>query len=235
MNEVEDDSSISDIELSDDSCSTISEEENWDGTKKRRAAGENKLAKQRNLKVSCPTDEKREMLTKFEKAAGKYKNINQAAKDYDIKYKTLWKGMVKRGGEFPGSGTFSSRLSPEEEKKVVNFAKMRASIGYGVDWEMLRLVLQEVLQAVKKSNPERITGLEECGQLPPKSWVRRFAERHNLVLRATMGISKGRQVVTAEELGLWQGDAIEFFSAQPDLLTALQVRENICLSIYLIV
>ena len=128
--------------------------------------------------------------------------------------------MVKNGGEFQGSGKFTDRLSPEEEKKVTDHVKWRASISYGVDWPMLRLLLQEVLVAVTRSNPERITGLEEKGQLPDISYVRRFAECHQLVPRATMGISKGRQV----ELALWQGDSWSFFSANPELLAALQVN-----------
>ena len=100
---------------------------------------------------------------------------------------------------------------------------MRASSGYGV--EMLSLVLRELLLALKRSNPDRITGLEKFGQLPSKIWVCRFAERHQLVPRATMGITKGRQVVSAEELAMWQGDAEKFFSSQPELLAALQVNE----------
>ena len=43
-------------------------------------------------------------------------------------------------------------------------------------------------------------------------------------MRRTMGISKGRQVVSAEELAMWQGDAWKFFSSQPELLAALNVR-----------
>ena len=78
--------------------------------------------------------------------------------------------------------------------------------------------------AVTRSSPERTAGLEKQGQLSDISYVRRFAERHQLVPRATMGISKGRQVVTQEELALWQGDTWSFFAANPKLLAALQVE-----------
>ena len=78
----------------------------------------------------------------------------------------------------------------------------RAQIGYGVDWEMLPLLIQEVLLSVYKSNPERVTGLEDANQLPNLSYVCRFAERHGLVLWASMGISKGCQIVSEEELRL---------------------------------
>ena len=175
-----------------------------------------------------PRDEKEEKKLKYQQASadllsGKFHSIREAATKYGISYSTLWAGMIKRGGEFSGSGRFSTRLSPAEEKKIVDHVKYRASIGYGVDWQMLTLLLQEIFLAVKKSDPDRMTGLEECGQLPNPIWVRRFAERHQLVPRATMGISKGRQVVTAEEIALWQEDAYSFFSKNPDLLEALQV------------
>ena len=80
--------------------------------------------------------------------------------------------------------------------KVVDHVKWRASIGHGLDWHMLGLLLQELFLALKLANPARVTRLEDVGQLPSSTWIRRFAERHNLVGRATMPISKERQVVT---------------------------------------
>ena len=67
---------------------------------------------------------------------------------------------------------------------------------------------------VTDTNPGRKTGWEEVEQLPNRSWIRRFAERHNLVLRfgmvrkinlkiyfrACSEISKGRQVIHPEDL-----------------------------------
>ena len=103
----------------------------------------------------------------------------------------------------------------------------RAQIGYGVNWEMLSLLLQEVLLSVTKSNPERVTGLEDANQLPNLSHVSRFAERHGFVLRASMGISKGHQIVSEEELRLWQDDTWKFFSSNPELLEALQDKSRV--------
>ena len=65
--------------------------------------------------------------------------------------------------------------------KVVDHVKWRASIGHGLDWHMLGLLLQELFKALKLANPARVTGLEDVGQLPTLTWIRRFAERHNLV------------------------------------------------------
>ena len=108
-------------------------------------------------------------------------------------------------------------MTLQEEMKVVDHVKWRASIGHGLDWHMLGLLLQELFLALKLANPARVTGLEDVGQLPSSTWIRRFAERHNLVGRATMPISMGRQVVTPEEIKLWQEDAITFFSSKPEL------------------
>ena len=42
-----------------------------------------------------------------------------------------------------------------------------------------------------------------------------------------MGISKGRQMVTKEELKLWQEDVWKFFSSKPELLCALQDNNRV--------
>ena len=169
---------------------------------------EERTKKKTKPKASDVKDQKLKSLRRAaaDYKAGKFPSIRKAAAEYGVPYTTLKEGIQKNGGEFIGSGRYSSRLSDAEEKKVIDHVKWRASVGYGVDWNMLTLVLQEIFLAVKHSNPERQTGLEHCGQLPNIWWVRRFAKRHGLVMRSTMGISKGRQVVTPKELSLWQGD-----------------------------
>ena len=88
---------------------------------------------------------------------------------------------------------------------------------------------------VTDANPGRKTGWEELEQLPNRSWIRRFAERHNLVLRfgmvrkinlkiyfrACSEISKGRQVIHPEDLAHWQQDTWDFLSSKPELKEAL--------------
>ena len=95
-----------------------------------------------------------------------------------MKYKTLYNGLIKNGGEFKGSGRHTSNLTLKEEMRIMDHVKWRASVGYGIDWSMLRLLLQELFQALKQANPARMTGLDDCGQLPSLAWVRRFAKRH---------------------------------------------------------
>ena len=189
---------------------------------------DNKIRKSKKQKNFEKEKEKRETKEKYRKAAhefhqGKYASLKEAARTHNVKYTTLYNGVVNCGGEFRGSGQFTSRLLPEEEMKIVDHVKWRASVGYGLDWNMLRLLIQEVLQNVKLINPDRVTGLEDTDQLPDPSYVRRLAVRHNLAIRATMEISKGRQVVTPHEMKLWQEDAISVFSSKPELMEALQV------------
>ena len=98
----------------------------------------------------------------------------------------------------------------------------------------MQLLIQEILLRVTEANPGRKTGWEEVEQLPNRSWVRRFAERHNLVLRfgmiqkninvnfrACSEISKGRQVIRPEDLAQWQQDTWAFLSSKLELKEAL--------------
>ena len=57
--------------------------------------------------------------------------MKEAARAHVVKYTTLYNGAVNCGGEFRGSGQFKSRLLPEEEIKIVDHVKWRASVGYG--------------------------------------------------------------------------------------------------------
>ena len=92
---------------------------------------------------------------------------------------------------FDGRGPMQKVLRPEEEIMVVRHVLYKASIGYGESWNTLRLLLQQVLTRIKSANPQRLTSLEDRGQLPTISWVRRFAERHHLTLRKASIISEG--------------------------------------------
>ena len=121
---------------------------------------------------------------------GKFKSVTKCAEFYEIPRTTL-RDLINNGDEYRGSGRKLRCLTPEEEPEIVKHVKMRASIGCGVDWQQLQSLVQEVLLAVKKSNPDRITGYEQSGQLPNIQFVRRLADRHNLTLRRSSEISKG--------------------------------------------
>ena len=110
--------------------------ENEDGKTEKRSY------KTKAQKMSEEEEEKRMKMEKYEKAGddfkrGKFKNIRQAAKAYGLNYQTLYYGLVNNGGEFKGSGQHTSKLTLQEEMRVVEHIKWRASVGYGLDWPML--------------------------------------------------------------------------------------------------
>ena len=134
----------------------------------------------------------------------------------------LYTGIVKRNGEFPGSGKFTTVLSPEEEKKVYNLIVHISEIGFGPSWLTLRLLLQEVLISLKAVNPSRITSFESTGQMPSIPFVRRFASRHSLSLRKSSGISSSRAVVSLVKISSWFSELDGFFAKKPEIKEALK-------------
>ena len=102
-------------------------------------------------------DEKTKMKGKYLAAANdyyqlKFSSLRQAAIAHWVKYTTLYNGIVHRGGEFQGSGKFSTQLTPEEKQKFFDHVNLHTAIGYWVDWLMLQLLLHEILLAVTKAN-----------------------------------------------------------------------------------
>ena len=67
----------------------------------------------------------------------------------------------------------------------------------------------------------RITGHEKTGQLPNKSWVRRFAERHGLARRKCSIINYGRAITTPHNLDIWFDNIWKFSSSKPELFEAI--------------
>ena len=68
--------------------------------------------------------------------AGKFKNLNQAAKAHGVSHSTVYRGMkeVWEGNReeenFPGSGKLLTRFTAEEEKKICDVIVWSAKIGY---------------------------------------------------------------------------------------------------------
>ena len=151
---------------------------------------------------------------------GKFKSLRSCAKYYKVPKSTLY-DLVTTGDELKGRGRKLRCMTPDEESKIVAHVKWRASVGCGLEWRQLQSIIQEVLLGVKAANPDRITGYENTGQLPNIDFCRRLALRHNLTLRRTSEITKGRQVLTKEDLQLWQMETENFLFANPDLRAAM--------------
>ena len=114
----------------------------------------------------------------------------------------LHEGVVKRGGEFRGSGHTSLVLEQHEEEMIVTHVKHMAKIGYGASWNTLRLLLQEILLSLKSENTNRITGLEDKGQLCSISWVRRFGAKIILYSGSIMSSPKAELYSLRKKLNL---------------------------------
>ena len=171
--------------------------------------------------------EREERKERFRAAAkgwgtGRYPNLASCAKAFGVSLQILYHGIEVTGGLFPGKGRFSKILKKSEEEMVANHVRQMATIGYGVNWEGLRLLLQEVLLSLVAANPTRKTGLEDQNQLPHLSYTRRFAARNRLSLRKTSQISKGRAVISPADIKLWFADISSFLDGRPDLLAALK-------------
>ena len=152
---------------------------------------------------------------------GEHISVAECAKKFQVDRRILHAGIVQRGGKFPGSEKISSVLSSSEEKKIYDHVVYMSEIGYGCSWLSLRLLLQEALLSLKAANPSRATGFEEKGQMPDKSFARRFAKRHNLSLRKTSVISKARAVVSPKDIQYWFRDIGGFIESRPDGKEAL--------------
>ena len=67
---------------------------------------------------------------------------------------------------FSGQGRKTTVLTKKEEKKIKDHVIYKAKIGYGESWKTFRMLIQKLLIRIKRTNPDRMTGLEEKGQLP---------------------------------------------------------------------
>ena len=186
------------------------------------SGSDKKLTKRQRL--AAEREEKKERLRAAARGwgTGSYPNLISCAKAFRVNLQDLYQGIEKTGGTFPGKGSFSKILKKSEEEMVANHIRQMATIGYAVNWEGLRLLVQEVLLSLVAANPSRKTGLEEQGQLPSSSYARRFAARNRLSLRKTSQISKGRAIISPADIKLWFKDISSFLDTRPDLLAALQ-------------
>ena len=162
-------------------------------TKKRKVEAKKKEIDDKKLAYKKACDEYQQ---------GKFKSIREASKHYNLSYSCLHRYLV-HGDEFGGQGRKSQVLTEEEEQKIVDHVIYRQKIGCGMTYYQLQLLIQEVLVAVT-SNPLRTSPYADKGHFPHIGFARRLADRNNLTLRATMEISKGRQINGVDELVSWQ-------------------------------
>ena len=130
---------------------------------------------------------------------GLFPSVTACAKHFEVCHTTLGY-LVKSGREFTGSGRQSSVFTEEEEEKIVKLVKDRLSLGCGMDFKQLCLLIQELINALNTSNPDREFPSSWEGNFPNESFVRRFIRRNNLVLRRTMNLSTARAMLNVGSL-----------------------------------
>ena len=101
-------------------------------------------------------------------------------------------GITTRGGVFDGKGRKCNVLNKKEEEMIKDHVIYKAKIGYGKSWKTLKKLIQKMHLRIKKKSPNKMTGLEEQGQRPSISWLRRLAIRNGISLRKCSIISKGQ-------------------------------------------
>ena len=88
-------------------------------------------------------------------------------------------------------------------------------LGYGFDARRLADLIQELLLAVVKVNPDR--NVEKfLNNRPDSNFVYNFARRHGLVYRRTMELCNARAAVSKEEIDLWFQDTREALVDNPE-------------------
>ena len=148
--------------------------------------------------------------------AGKFKSLRKCATFYGVSTSKLHR-MIVHSENFTGGTKKSKVFSYKEEKLIIDHVIRRQEIGCGVTWYQLQLLLQEVLQKLGNSNPDRVNIYEDQGYLPNMPFVRRFASRNNLALRMSLEISKGRQICSVSDLENWQADTQKYLLDNPRL------------------
>ena len=145
---------------------------------------------------------------------GLYPSVNSCASAYNISRKTLGR-MIESNRDFIGGGRKSGIFTTEEEAKLVSFVSHRMSLGCGLDFSQLSLVIQELAIAVKSSNKDREFPSTWEELFPPQSYVRTFIRRNNLVLRSTLNLNLARAVLTVVDLKKWFDDLYNGFVSNP--------------------
>ena len=124
------------------------QDDNADNQSKKKSRGPNKkFEKKREIQAR-----KEEKKRKFDSAIEAYKDkqfesIHACAKHFGVCHKTL-KTFILEGRSYVGGGMQSKIFTAEEEAKLVEHIKWCKSVGFGLTYFNLQLLIQELLTAV---------------------------------------------------------------------------------------
>ena len=135
------------------------------------------LFKLENSGLTLPEQGRRRRLAAAEAVlTGQVATVKMAADYFNVNKNSLTQGL-KRGSFKKKQGRVKKAFTDEEEKKLVSYIK---SLDFEVTRRQISTAVQEALLDITKNNPERKTGMEDTGQMPGYSWVRRFVERNGI-------------------------------------------------------
>ena len=123
-------------------------DDNSDNQAKRKPRGPSKRIEKKK-EVQARKEEKKR---KFDIAIEAWKNhefenIHACANHFGVCHKSL-KKMILEGRSYVGGGKQSYILTVEEEAKIVDHIKWCKSVGFGLTYYILQLLIQELLNAV---------------------------------------------------------------------------------------
>ena len=144
-------------------------------------------------------------------------SVRNAALKYNIPKTTLGdilSGRYARGLQKPGR---KSKLKESQEDRLVAFLMYRSKIGNGASREEIGLVIKDVLQREEEESIQAGNEVNEdfrlfVNNLPPKSWVQRFVQRHPKVApRTPQPLGHMRMGLSKETIINWFATFKDFF------------------------
>ena len=109
-------------------------------------------------------------------------------------------------------------------KEMLNANNIQLSIRFGYTYELLRPLVQELLQSVVASDRSRAADMPaKWGDTlyPDYDFVYSFAKRRGLVLRRTMELSSSKAKIRPEDIIEWRRLIMQVIRSVPGLLEAL--------------
>ena len=159
------------------------------------------LFKLENSGLTLPEQGRRRRLAAAEAVlTGQVATVRMAADYFNVNKNSLTQGL-KRGSFKKKQGRVKKAFTDEEEKKLVSYIK---SLDFEVTRRQISTAVQEALLDITKNNPDRKTGMEDTGQLPGYSWVRRFVERNGIKTLNPNPPCVPWQEVDLEKFAKWQ-------------------------------
>ena len=132
-----------------------------------------------------------------------YTSLRSCARAYGLNHSMLSR-MINHGAQFGSQGKKLTEFTWPEEVRIAEHITEMLRLGFGLTIAELLPLFQEAMTSLLEADKNRTTTW--VNNMPPYCFVWNYTQRHNLVLRSSMEITKARSVITPESLKLWQRD-----------------------------